>query len=95
MNFHLWKWCKLALSWYSWPNQREGVLMRDVIILQPRWGGVYLKTFLKNDKITDKIFFYNSIQSYFILVFSAWHVSESKVLLQEVSGIVPYSRPLQ
>lgn len=69
--------------------------MRDVIILQPRWGGVYLKTFLKNDKITDKIFFYNSIQSYFILVFSAWHVSESKVLLQEVSGIVPYSRPLQ
>lgn len=49
--------------------------MRDVIILQPSWGGSLLKQFLKNDKITDKIFFYDSIQSYFILVFSAWHVS--------------------
>lgn len=52
MSFHLWKWCKwLALSWYSWPNQREGVLMRDVIILQPSGGGgSLLKQFLKNDK---------------------------------------------
>lgn len=70
--------------------------MRDVIILQPSGGGgSLLKTFLKNDKITDKIFFYNSIQSYFILVLSAWHVSEDKVLYQEISGIVPCSRPLQ
>lgn len=69
--------------------------MRDVIILQPSWGGCLLKQFLKNDKITDKIFFYDSIQSYFILVFSAWHVSESRVLFQEISGIVPCPRPLQ
>lgn len=69
--------------------------MRDVIILQPSWGGSLLKQFFKNDKITDKIFFYDSIQSYFILVFSAWHVSESRVLFQEISGIVPCSRPLQ
>lgn len=71
--------------------------MRDVIILQPSLGGggSLLKQFLKNDKITDKIFFYDSIQSYFILVFSAWHVSESRVLFQEISGIVPCSRPLQ
>lgn len=40
-----------------------------------REGGSLLQTFLKNDKMADKIFFYSSIQSYFILVFSAWHMS--------------------